>query len=324
MGRILTQDDIDALLAAPAALRRDAREYGAEHAVPYNFRRPDRVSKEQLHALHVLHERFARTVSTSLSAYLRTLTELSMDRVEQLTYAEFLGSIPDPTAFYAIGLAVVDDLGALEIDPAIAFAAIDRMLGGTGVSSVPNRALTEIEQHVLDAAVRLLLDALSEAWRTVVELQFDVRARDTRPQMLKVAASNETMLLVAFRMKVGEATGALRLCLPATLVDSTGSSFAQAWDRQRRKPTASERHSVADSLSRVPMEVSAQVASTVNARELLELVPGDVLSLGVPAHKPIDVHIGQTLKFRGRLAVDGDRVGLRIEERATAGAARER
>lgn len=316
MGRILRQDEIDALLAMPAAARRAAPEHDAK---PYDFRRPDRVSKEQVHALNVLHERFARNVSTSLSAYLRTLTELSLTAVEQLAYAEFLAAIPDPTAFYALGIGSFDDPGALEIAPSVAFAMIDRMLGGSGATAPPARALTEIEQHVLDAAVRVLLDGLAEAWRPIVELQFDVRARDARPQMLKVAAPNETMLMVAFAMRVGEASGALHLCLPASLVESTGGHFAQAWSRQRRKPTLPERQALLERLSRVPMELSAQVEATVSARELLRLAPGDVLSLGTPARKAVDVHVGQTLKFRGRLAVDGERIGLHIEERAAAG-----
>src|SRR5690606_8587535 len=108
MGRPLTPEEIDALLAVPGqAAVSQAADAGAP-ARAYNFRRPDRVSKEQLHALHMLHERFGRNVSTSLSAYLRTLTEVTMETVDQRAYSEFLGSVPDPTAFYAIGVGSFD------------------------------------------------------------------------------------------------------------------------------------------------------------------------------------------------------------------------
>jgi len=323
MGRPLTPEEIDALLAVPGqAVVSQAADAGAP-ARAYNFRRPDRVSKEQLHALHMLHERFGRNVSTSLSAYLRTLTEVTMETVDQRAYSEFLGSVPDPTAFYAIGVGSFDDPGALEISPSVAFAMVDRLLGGTGRTTPPDRALTEIEQHVLDAVVRLLLDSLSEAWRSVLDLTFEVRARDTRPPMLQIAGPNETVLMFAFAIKVGEAKGTLHLCLPASVVESTGTHFAQAWNRQRRKPTAAERAWVGEHLARVPMEVSARLHATVNAQDLLGLEPGDVLSLGIPAHKPIDVHVGDTLKFKGRLAIEAERVGLRIEARASAGAVME-
>src|SRR5690606_6169637 len=114
----------------------------ASSVLVYNFRRPDRVSKEQIRSLHFLHDRFARNISTSLSAYLRTVTDVSVMTVEQFTYSEFLMSLPDPTAFYAVSLAPLEGLGALELNPTIAFAMIDRMLGGSGRGMAPTRGLT--------------------------------------------------------------------------------------------------------------------------------------------------------------------------------------
>lgn len=316
MGKILTQDEIDALLSAPVETvpeRRD--EPGQGEVRRYNFRRPDRVSKEQLHSLRFLHDRFARNVSTSMSAYLRTISDVSVVSVEQFSYSEFLMSLADPTAFYALAIPPFDELGALEINPTVAFAIIDRMLGGVGKAATLTRALTDIEQNVVDAIVKLFLDALTETWRPLVELAFGIRGRETRPQMLQVAAPNETVIMIVFDMKVGDARAMANLCLPVSLVESTGSHFAQAWHRQRREPTANERQWVQTNLSRVPVALSALLESELPARELLALVPGDVVSLGVSSHKPIDVLVGNTSKFKGRLSVEAGRIGVRIEQR---------
>jgi flagellar motor switch protein FliM len=150
VSKILSQEEIDALLASAAVGR--APEPAAEapavstggNVVVYNFRRPDRVSKDQMRSMHLLHDRFALNVSTSLGAFLRAMTEVSIVSVEQFAYSEFLMSLPDPTAFYAIGLQPLDGQGALELNPAVAFTMVDRMLGGTGNTPGPNRALTEI------------------------------------------------------------------------------------------------------------------------------------------------------------------------------------
>lgn len=154
MGKILSQEEIDALLGSAREIEREASREPAEvagsEATLYNFRRPDRVSKEQIRSLHFLHDRFARNVATSLSAYLRSATDVNVVSVEQFTYSEFLMSLPDPTAFYALSLQPIDGLGALELNPSIAFAMIDRMLGGTGRPPSLSRALTEIEQNVVD------------------------------------------------------------------------------------------------------------------------------------------------------------------------------
>lgn len=322
MSRILSQDEIDALLSSAGEARAEVEAPeppAAETVIRYNFRRPDRVSKEQIHSLHFLHDRFARNVATSLSAYLRAITDLAVVSVEQFSYSEFLMSLTDPTAFYALAIPPFDELGALEINPPLAFTMVDRMLGGSGrISSIPDRALSEIEQNVVDSVVKLLLEALAETWRPIVNLAFGIRGRETRPQMLQVAAPNEIVIMIVFDVKIGEARGMMNLCIPASIVESTGAHFVQAWHRQRREPTEVERRWLSENLSRVPLGLSALLETRLSARDLLALEPGNIVSLNIPVEKPIDVHVGTIRKFRGRLAVAGARVGVRVEERCDA------
>lgn len=324
MSKILSQDEIDALLSDPGVAVRppQADEVPGQAFVRYNFRRPDRISKEQIHSLHFLHERFARNVSTSLAAYLRAMTDVSLVSVEQFAYSEFLMSLSDPTAFYALSIAPFEDLGGLEINPAVAFAMIERMLGGTGQPTPVDRALTDIEQNVVDSVVKIMLETLTDTWRPVVELTFGIRARETRPQMLQVASANDTVLMLVFDMRVGEAQGMLNLCLPASLVEKTDTHFAGAWDRHRREPTAQERRWLLENLGRVPMPVTAVLDSRCRAQDLAGLAPGDLLALDVPAHRAVDVRVGETLKFRGRLGATARRMHVRIDYRCDgAGAA---
>jgi flagellar motor switch protein FliM len=313
MPKSLSQDQLDALMTAAGASP-ERRSLDPNSVVRYNFRRPDRVTKEQIHSLQFLHDRFARNVSTSLSAYLRTMTEVSVVSVEQFSYSEFLGLLAGPTAFYALAIPPFQELGAMEITPPIAFAMVDRMLGGGGRTTAPNRALTDIEQNVVDSVVKLLLEALTESWRPIVDLAFGIRGRETRPQMLQVAAPNETVLMIVFDFKIGETRGFANLCLPATIVESTDGHFAQAWHRQRREPTAAERGWVHQNLSRVTVDLSALIEARVSTRDLLTMAPGDVVSLGVSVHKPIDLRVGTTPKFRGRLGVEDGRIAVRVEQ----------
>ena len=315
MGRILSQGEIDALLQSGGD---DDGKVGEQpldrNLVRYNFRRPDRVSKDQIHALSFLHNRFARNVATQLSAYLRTITELSVSAVEQFSYSEFLMSLSDPTAFYALAIPPFDELGALEINPPIAFAMVDRMLGGTGQSAAPERALTEIEQNVVDSIVKILLEALADTWRPLTSLAFGIRGRETRPQMLQVAAPNEIVIMIVFDVRIGEVRGMMNLCIPASIAETMGG--VQAWQPHHRAPTATERAWLQYSLGTVELDVSAVLESKVLTSDLLALAAGDVISLGVPADRPIDVRVGGTLKFKGRLGVGGrGRPGVRIERR---------
>ena len=135
MSKILSQDEIDALLSRrrhAASSGSPAAGAGGENVVGYNFRRPDRISKEQLRSLHFLHDRFAHNVSTSLSAFLRSVTEVTIVSVEQFAYSEFLMSLPEQTAFYAVAIEPLEGLAAIELNPGVAFTLVDRLLGGTG------------------------------------------------------------------------------------------------------------------------------------------------------------------------------------------------
>jgi flagellar motor switch protein FliM len=314
VSKILTQEEIDALLSSAAALRTGGPRAGQGGAVSaYDFRRPDRVSKDQIRSLHFLHDRFAGNVGTSLSAFLRTVTDVSITSVEQFTYAEFLMSLPDPTAFYAISMAPLEGLAALELHPTVAFTMIDRMLGGSGRGLTVTRALTEIEQNVVDDIVKLILENLADTWRGIVDVQFRVSGRETRPQMLQVAAPNEVVVLLGFDVRIGDARGMLNICIPASAIELGGGRFSQTWHRARREPSARERRNLHDNLARVPMDVTAALDTSLHVRELLRLRPGDVLSLGRPVREPLDVRVRGATKLQGRLVTAGGRVGVRLE-----------
>jgi len=316
MSRVLSQAEIDALLTVAIGTGRAApRAAQAGPVVRYNFRRPDRVSKEQMHALQFLHERAARNLSTSLSAYLRTTINLSVASVEQFAYQEFLASLADPTAFYSLSIAPFDELGALEISPTVAFAMIDRMLGGTGQTAPMARPLTEIEQNVIDEVVMLLLDGLADGWRAVASLAFGIRGRETRPQMLQVAAPNEIICAVAFDLKVGDVRGTVNLCIPTNVVETAEGQFSSAWQRQKRELTPTERAWLVENLGRVPVPVVPLIRTRLKTGAVLALEPGEVVALPLSADSAIDVYVGGVRKMAGRLASERGRLLVQVERR---------
>ncbi len=317
MSKILSQEEIDALLTSAADLekapRREPLPLDTDASViVYNFRRPDRINKEQIRSLHFLHDRFARNISTSLSAYLRTVTDVNVTSVEQFTYSEFLMSLPDPTAFYAISMTPLEGLGALELNPSVAFSMIARMLGGSGRGMAPTRGLTEIEHNVIDGVVKLVLEHLTETWRNIVEVRFRVNGRDTRPQMLQVAAPNEVVVLIGFDIKIGDARGMLNFCLPATAIETVGDSFTHTWYRSHREPTLDDRQQFWRTLGHLPVDLTATIETTLSARDVLELVPGDVIALSHRLSAPLQVRVRDAVKFEAYPVQEQGRAGVRL------------
>jgi flagellar motor switch protein FliM len=316
VNRILSQEEIDTLVAAASGKTRseEARATASGDSIlTYNFRRPDRVSKEQLRSLHFLHDRFARNLSTSLSAFLRAMTDVSLVSVEQFAYSEFLMSLPDPTAFYSVAMPPLDGVAALELNPSVAFAMVDRMLGGSGEGAAPNRALTEIEQNVLDAVVKLVLEHLSETWRAITDVRFRIQGRETRPQMLQVTGPNEVVILLAFDLSIGDSRGMLSVSIPAAAIETMEEKVTQGWNRTRRQPTPLEEARLHANLGRVPLKVDTILETRIGTRELLSLHPGDILALGHSAHAPVQIQVGGVRRFSGRLTSENGSAAVLIQ-----------
>ncbi len=159
----------------------------AEDVQPYDFRRPERFSKDQLRALRFLQDRFARQLSTSVAAYLRTSSDVQVARVEELTYGDFLASLPETTAIFALDFQPVSGTGAVEMDLDAAFACVHSMLGGRGKSTVEARALTDIEQSILGKILNLIVDVQTKEWQSLSPVKFAANGIDSKTQMQNLA-----------------------------------------------------------------------------------------------------------------------------------------
>jgi flagellar motor switch protein FliM len=169
--------------------------------------------------------------------------------------------------------------------------------------------------------MKLMLDALSDVWRVVTEVNFRIHGRETRPQMLQVMGPNEIVVLLGFDIKVADSRGMLNLCIPATAIEATGEKFVQGSQRTRRQPTKDEEAWLCANLGRVTVPVTAMLETTLAAEELLKLRPGDVVALGHSITQPIDVLVGKINRFAGRLAQNGQSIAVRVESRSGKGAA---
>src|SRR5215472_4008687 len=178
MGRLLSQDEIDKVF-------RSLKEHGEEpvgaKAAAYDFRRPDRIAKDQLRSIHLLHDNFARNLASSLSGYLRAYVIVNLVSVEQLSFAEFTQCLPSPTVLVSLGMKPFDGNAVMELNPSLVFPLLEMLLGGNGKGHALSRETTEIEQSILDMLFRIILHDLGQAWQTVTNIAFTVEGRETEP-----------------------------------------------------------------------------------------------------------------------------------------------
>lgn len=330
MAKILTQEEVDALLEAVAADEKGAvpdEEMMPDRFAPpvrkysiYNFRRPDRISKEQLRSLHFMHDRFARNFSASLSAYLRTISEVNLVSVEQLSYAEFLLSLPDPTSFNAISMRPLEGSAALEINPAVVFTMIDKLLGGPGVPLEISRSITEIEQNIIEGVIKLALEDIRETWKHVVELEIRLEARETSPQLIQIVAPNEVVVLVVFEVRIGDVTGMMNLCIPTSLLEPISGKFEYEWTSGARKDVDPvDIRKLKELMLMTRQWVSADIFGTsLSISELVNLERGDMVILDIDQKSNVHFSIGGVPKLQGSVVVKDSMFSFVVRDRINA------
>jgi len=245
MTEILSQDEIDALLTAISTGEVDTTDYTAtkeqRKVKIYDFRRPDKFSKDQIRTLQMMHETFARLTTTALSAQLRALVSVHVASVDQLTYEEFIRSIPNPTTLAVINMDPLKGSAVLEIDPSITFTIIDKLFGGRGEQTKISRELTDIEQSVMEGIIVRILGNLREAWSNVIDLRPRLGNIETNPQFAQIVPPNDMVVLITLETKIGEVEGMTNLCIPYITIEPVISKLsAQYWYSSIRKGATDE------------------------------------------------------------------------------------
>ena len=327
MADVLDQTEVDALLAAvesggvETAVENNGRTARPQKEIhTYDFKRPERVSKEQMRAIEGIHESFARNFGAALSGFLRTIVEIRVATTEQLTYSEFIYSLPNPTNFNLLTAEPLDGQICLELSPLIIYPIIDRLLGGSNSELyIPQRPLTMIEQRLVRRITDRGLACLTEAWSDLIEVQFKIAEVESNPHLVQIVAPNEIVVVVGFEIKMSGRAGTMSLCLPFTVIEPVMTKLVtQGWlAYQRRSGVDDQSETIGRELGATQVSLQAYLAeTTVTVSELLGLQPGDILQTRKPVHAETIVQVEGKNKFAGRLGLHQDHLAVRITRRA--------
>jgi flagellar motor switch protein FliM len=311
--RVLSQEEIDSVFKN---LRETPQETDlAKRAQPYDFRRPDRIAKDQLRAIHVLHENFARSLASSLSAYLRAYVAVNLVSVEQLSFMEFSQCLPSPSCLVSLGMKPFEGNAVMEVNNSLVFPILEMLLGGSGkFTTKMNREITEIEQSILDGLFRIILHDLKLSWQAVANLDFAIEAHETEPQLLQILAPNEAVVAISMEVRIGDNSGMMNLGVPSIIIKMLRQKFDQQWSVRKSESTAQERERILRLIKPSATLADARLQGpTLKVSELLEIQSGDILTFDFPVERPLDLLINTKLKFRGHVAGNGRKKAFRID-----------
>jgi flagellar motor switch protein FliM len=327
MSDILSQEEVDALLSAvsggdfspedepvSAAAVSATSSQEQRAIVLYDFKRPDRVSKDQMRTLQNLHESYARLLSTTLTSHLRTLVEIELISVDQLTYQEVIMSISSPSCIYIFQMEPLEGSAIFEINPALIFIMLDRLFGGQGRSMDHNRELTDIERAVINKIIERGLSDLKEVWENIGIFSPKIESYETNPQFVQIAPPGETVILISLEVRMKNGSGLMSLCFPFILLESIIEKLSgESWISAQKTTTQETRRLVERELSDTQVAVVAKVGETrIKIGDFLQLEVGDVMVLDKLANSELVVMVGSKPKFFAKPGVVGRNKSIQI------------
>jgi flagellar motor switch protein FliM len=311
----LSQEDIDALFRAQAS----STSTHKAQARAYDFRSSDRIPKEQIRALRAVHDTFARSLGSSLSAYLRTYVTVNLISVEQLSFSDFVGTLSSPTCISTIQMNPFEGIGVLELNPSLAFPLIECLLGGGKVKPlVVTREMTKIEERILSGLLTLILQNLSLAWQSVATVNFTVASHESEPALLQVMGPSEVIVVIATEVQIGETAGMMNIGIPSSVVKLLRQKFDQQWSA-RKSNSADESGRILGLINGSELALDVRLeGSSVLFDDLVELKAGDILQFDIPVDNPIFMRVNGVRKYFGGLAAS-ERSSVFVVNRAVDG-----
>ena len=322
MADILSQEEIDALLDVVEDEGDEVLESTEENLLPqrqitlYDFKRPNRVSKEQLRAFRGVHDKMARSLASQISSIMRSIVEIQLHSVDQMTYGEFLMSLPNPTSFNVFSMKPLEGSGIIEINPSIAFPMLDRLLGGKGEPFDASREFSDIELSLFETILRVMMSTLKEAWGPVMDVYPTIESKESSPNVVQIVAQNEIVVMVVMEIIIGHSSGMINICYPVISLEPILPRLASRDLMLNETSSKKSRNTELQVLlGGAKVDIEANLGSAeLSMGSILELKVGDIIRLSTPADDRVTLSVDSKDRFRGEIGLRRFRKAIQIIE----------
>lgn len=318
MAKLLSQEEIDALLVNDNIGDQSILGESSQKMVNlYDFRHPDRVSKEQMRALRTIHERFGRFFATYLSSTLRMMVDIKVDSIDQVTYSEYAMSLTTPACIYVISMENLNGSGLIEFSSDLFFILLERQLGGVGKSAIESREVTIIEQKVLEKVLVNALTFLNEAWETITPLGCKLESFETNAQFVQIAPPSETVVIIILDVYIKDKTYNINLAIPYYVIEPVMQNLsAQTWIALAHHAGEEDQSTkVRDNILQTEVNLIARLGTAdINIKEFVNLQKGDLIRLNENINDPLKISVNENLKFLGSPGTSGIHKAIEINK----------
>ncbi|MGL5259248.1 MAG: flagellar motor switch protein FliM [Lachnospiraceae bacterium] len=320
MGEVLSQSEIDSLLAALSTGELDAEDISTEEqrqVKNYDFARPAKFSKDHLRTLEIIHEHYGRLLSTNLPVYLRKNVNISVASAETVVFSEFANALTNPVMLGIVSFNPLPGSILIEISSNLGFAMLDRMLGGQGMPLEKGREFSEIEMTIIDKIMVLCMQLLKEPWKNVEDINPILERLETNPQFAQIISPTDMVALVTLNVKIGDVDGIMNICLPFFTLESVMDKLNTKYWYSTMKKESDENYEayVEAMIRRVDAPVKVVLGkSQITVNDFLSLQCGDIIKLNSKTDSDLSVYVGELEKFKAVPGTSGDKYAAQVTE----------
>jgi flagellar motor switch protein FliM len=318
LGEVLSQNEIDSLLAALSTGELDAEEISKtdeKQVRNYDFARPAKFSKEHLRTLEIIYEHYGRLVSTNLPLYLRKAVQVTVASSETVVFSEFSNALSNPVILGIVNFNPLQGQIIIELAPNLGFAMIDRMLGGQGVPIDKERDFSDIELVILNKIMSICMSLMRDPWKNVVDIEPFLERIETNPQFAQIIAPNDMIAIVTLNIKIGDVEGFMNVCLPFSTVEDIMDKLNTKFWYSTMKESNDEDYSqyVESMIRRVDAPIKAVLGkSVISVNDFVNLQCGDIIRLDTRTEQELEIYVGNIKKFMAMPGKSDDNYAVRI------------
>lgn len=301
MGEVLSQNEIDSLLAALSSGEIDAEEMSDasdKQVKNYDFKRPTKFSKEHLRTLEIIYEHYGRLLSTSLPVYLRKSVQVSVMSSEAIVFSEFTNALFNPVILGVVNFQPLGGNIIVEMATRLGYAMIDRMLGGEGAPLEKTRDFTEIELTIIEKVMSICMQHMREPWKNVMDINPVLERIETNSQFAQMISPNDMIAIVTLNMKIGDVEGFMNICLPFFTLESVMDRLnTKYWYANMQEQKEEELEEYIEALiKRVDVPVKAVLGrTTIAVSDFVNIQLGDIIRLDTDVEQDLKVYVGLSL-----------------------------
>jgi len=319
MADVLSQNEIDALLSALSTGEIESDEVGKEeekHKVKlYDFRSPQKFSKEHIRTLELIHDNYARIISNYLTGQTRQNVKVKIETVEQIAYEEFIHSVQNPTIMTIFRMPPLAGTIIFETNPQFSLQVIDILLGGKGDRKTETKEFTDIDKNIMRQITSGMIGNLRLAWDSILEVEPEIEAVETNPGVNQTMAPNDPVALITFSVEMNKRSTFINMCIPYLSIEKILDKLVvqYAFRSGDQSLMAESREKIEKGINKVDVDVVAELGTAnITVDDFLKLTIGDVIKLDTKSSSPIKVFVGNEECYYAKPGISGKNIGVVI------------